>query len=204
MINQAIKMKTSPIKQNSLQSFLVKTILLSIVLFIIQACNPVKQVLKNKSKFDIVAEEVIRRGYCVNDTVVETVVDTLYQSDSSIVNTISAYKEIDTIFTDGSTLRIDSAGNLSFGCPVKIQYKTITKTETVRDRSLETILKRDIELADSTNSYLKLSIQEKENTIKAVENKLYKRQLQLTGIILALLAVVGFKLYTRFKSILPF
>jgi len=197
-------MKDSQIKQSSLLSFLLKTTLLSLALFIIQACSPVKQVLKDKSKFDIVAEEVIRRGYCVNDTVVETVIDTLYEVDSSAVNYIKVTEAIDTVFADGAQLIIDSSGHVTVSCPVKVQYKTITKTETIRDRSLETILKRDIELADSTNSYLKLSIQEKENIIKSVENKLYKRQLQLTGIILALLAVVGFKLYTRFKSILPF
>ena len=95
--------------------------------FILQGCNPVKQVLKDKNKLDIVAVEVIRQGYCVNDTVVETRVDTLYQSDSSAINSITLYKEIDTIFTDGTTLRIDSAGILSVGCPVKVQYKTVTK-----------------------------------------------------------------------------
>ena len=196
--------KKSLIQLNLLQYFQVKTIALLLGLFILQACNPVKQVLKDKKKLDIVAIEVIRQGYCVNDTVVETRIDTLYQSDSSAINSITLYKEIDTIFTDGTTLRIDSAGILSVGCPVKVQYKVVTKTETIRDRSLENVLKRDIAIADSTNKELKMTIKERELVIQDVENKLQKKQLQLSGIILALLAVVGFKLYTRFKSFLPF
>jgi len=194
----------SLIQLNLLQYFQVKTIALLLGLFILQACNPVKQVLKDKKKLDIVAIEVIRQGYCVNDTVVETRIDTLYQTDSSAVNYIKVTEAIDTTFADGAQLIIDSAGHVTVSCPVKVQYKTVTKTETIRDRSLENVLKRDIAIADSTNKELKMTIKEKELVIQDVENKLQKKQLQLSGIILALLAVVGFKLYTRFKSFLPF
>lgn len=173
-------------------------------MFILQGCNPVKQVLKDKSKFDVVAEEVIRRGYCVTDTVVETKIDTLYQSDSSVVNTLSIYKEIDTIFTDGSTLRIDSAGNLSFGCPVKIQYKTVTKTETVRDRALENILKKDIAELDSIKTILELSVRERDLVIKETEQELKQAQRKFKGFIGILIAVVAGGAFLKFRSILPF
>ena len=181
--------------------FLAKIVALSLIL---TGCNPIKQVLKDNSKFNIVAEEVIRRGYCVTDTVVETKIDTLYQSDSSVVNTLSVYKEIDTIFTDGSSLRIDSAGNLSFGCPVKIQYKTITKTETVRDRSLETILKKDIAVLDSIKRDLQLDIKERDLTIKETEQKLKQAQRKFKGFITILILVVVGGAYLKVRKFLPF
>lgn len=178
------------------------TIILVSLLFV--SCNPVKQVLKDQTKFNKVAEEVIRRGYCVNDTVVETVIDTLYKTDSLVINTVSFTNgKLDTVFADGSAVYIDDQGNVSVKCPVKQQVRTVTKTETIRDRSLENILKSDIARMDSTNKALALTIRERDVTIDAVKNKLHKRQLQLGSIILALLALIGYRIYHKYRSILP-
>jgi len=70
---------------------------LLIILFFV-SCNPVKQVLKNPEKFNQVKDEVIKRGYCANDTTLifksdtTLIVDSLIEikSDTTIVN--------DTIF----------------------------------------------------------------------------------------------------------
>lgn len=168
------------------------------------SCNPVKQVLKDKTKLDIVAVEVIRQGYCITDTVTETRVDTLYQTDSSAVNSITLYKEIDTIFTDGTTLSIDSAGILSIGCPVKVQYKTVTKTETIRDRSLETILKKDIAELDSLKNHLALQVRERELVIEETNNKLTAAKNQFRAFITILFIVLIGRLYFKFRKVLPF
>lgn len=170
---------------------------------ILQACNPVKQVLKDKKKLDIVAVEVIRQGYCINDTIVETRVDTLYQSDSSAINSITLYKEIDTIFTDGTTLRIDSAGILSVGCPVKVQYKTVTKTETIRDKSLENILKEDIARLDSVKRELQLTVKERDMQIAETYQELQQAQRRFKLFIFALLAVVVARAYFKLRKFLP-
>lgn len=170
---------------------------------ILQACNPVKQVLKDKKKLDIVAVEVIRQGYCINDTIVETRVDTLYQSDSSAINSITLYKEIDTIFTDGTTLRIDSAGVLSVGCPVKVQYKTVTKTETVRDKALENILKEDIARLDSVKRELQLTVKERDMQIAETYQELRQAQRRFKLFIFALLAVVVARAYFKLRKFLP-
>lgn len=173
-------------------------------MIILPACNPVKQVLKDKKKLDIVAIEVIRQGYCVNDTVVETRVDTLYQSDSSAVNSITLYKEIDTIFTDGTTLRIDSAGILSIGCPVKVQYKTVTKTETIRDKSLENILKKDIAKLDSIKQDLEFTVRERNLLIEETQQKLKQSERKFKLFLFALFAVVAAGAYLKVRKILPF
>lgn len=183
-------------------SLINKTVLLFSVL-ILQACNPVKQVLKDKKKLDIVAVEVIRQGYCINDTIVETRVDTLYQSDSSAINSITLYKEIDTIFTDGTTLRIDSAGVLSVGCPVKVQYKTVTKTETVRDKALENILKEDIARLDSVKRELQLTVKERDMQIAETYQELRQAQRRFKLFIFALLAVVVARAYFKLRKFLP-
>jgi len=176
-------------------------LLLSIIL---PACNPVKQVLKDKKKLDIVAIEVIRQGYCINDTVVETRIDTLYQSDSSAINSITLYKEIDTIFTDGTTLRIDSAGILSIGCPVKVQYKTVTKTETIRDKSLENILKKDIAKLDSIKQDLEFTVRERNILIEETQQKLKQSERKFKLFLFALFAVVAAGAYLKVRKILPF
>ena len=48
-----------------------------LLLILLVSCNPVKQVLKDKSKFDQVAAEVIRQGYCATDTLIIVKSDTL-------------------------------------------------------------------------------------------------------------------------------
>jgi hypothetical protein len=59
----------------------MRKLLLILVVF---GCNPVKQVLKDKSKLDEVAKEVIRQGYCANDTLVIVKSDTIVKVDSLI------------------------------------------------------------------------------------------------------------------------
>lgn len=46
------------------------------------SCNPVKQVLKDREKFDEVAKYVVASGYCANDTIIQTKSDTTYQTDT--------------------------------------------------------------------------------------------------------------------------
>ena len=55
-----------------------------LLLILLISCNPVKQVLNDKSKFDQVAAEVIRQGYCANDTLVIVKSDTIVKVDSLI------------------------------------------------------------------------------------------------------------------------
>jgi hypothetical protein len=48
------------------------------------SCNPVRQVLKDKAKLDEVAKEVIKQGYCANDTLTIVKSDTIVKVDSLI------------------------------------------------------------------------------------------------------------------------
>jgi hypothetical protein len=59
----------------------MRKLLIILVLF---GCNPVKQVLNDKAKFDQVAAEVIRQGYCATDTLLIVKSDTIVMVDSLI------------------------------------------------------------------------------------------------------------------------
>lgn len=206
---KTIKMKN--LKQNLLQFFQEKKIILILSVFIIAACNPVKQVLKDKAKLDKVAEEVVRRGYCVNETtfVKETVIKEVFVKDTSetsevktSLKNINFYQELPS----GAKVRITEDGNLSVDCPVKIEktYQLDVETKTVRDKSLENILKRDIEKGDSTIREMKLQLKEREQLTKDVEKKLKASQAKFYGLMLLLISVFGFLAYKKIRNFLPF
>jgi hypothetical protein len=62
---------------------LIAFISIILLLIIFGSCNPVKQVLGDKKKFEVVAAEVIKRGYCLNDTIYKTKTDTLEVHDTT-------------------------------------------------------------------------------------------------------------------------
>lgn len=203
--------KMKNLKHNLLQFFQEKKTILILSVFIIAACNPVKQVLKDKVKLDKVAEEVIRRGYCVNETtfVKETVIKEVFVKDTSetsevktSLKNINFYQELPS----GAKVRITQDGNLSVDCPVKIEktYQLDVETKTVRDRSLEKILKRDIEKGDSTIREMKLQLKEREQLTKDVEKKLKASQAKFYGLMLLLISVFGFLAYKKIRNFLPF
>ena len=55
-----------------------------LLLILLVSCNPVKQVLRDPEKFNEVAAEVIRQGYCANDTLLIVKSDTIVMVDSLI------------------------------------------------------------------------------------------------------------------------
>lgn len=90
-------------------------ILFAIIFF--ASCNPVKQVLKDRNKFEQVAKEVIKSGMCANDTTFITKSDTLVEVDTLVqVDTLT-----DTYILNDTTY------------VTKWKIKNITKTLTIRD-----------------------------------------------------------------------
>jgi len=194
-----------------MQFSLAKTITLSSVLFIIAACNPVKQVLKDQAKLDKVAEEVIRRGYCVNETttVKETIIKEVFVKDSSETSEIKTSLENIDFYQElpsGAKVRITEDGKLTVDCPVKVEkvYQLDVETRTVRDRSLENILKKDIARLDSIKDSLETVIIEKEKAYNDLDDQLKKQKRKFYFLVTALVVFVGLRLYKRVRSILPF
>ena len=115
------------------------------------ACNPVKQVLKDREKFDKVAQEVVKAGYCANDTTIIT------KSDTTIVHDTTY--EIDTIID--LHLKTDTQY-------VKLPKKVITRTITIRDTIKSVVVdnarvllleKELIKYKESLNEYKELAKQ---------------------------------------------
>jgi hypothetical protein len=90
---------------------------ISIILLLIffGSCNPVKQVLSDNNKFEVVAAEVIKRGYCLNDTTIIRKTDTLEVHDTTTV----VY--VDTAVINDTTYLWET------------KFHTVTKVRTIRD-----------------------------------------------------------------------
>ena len=99
-------------KRNDYIAVLIVLIITAIVAF---SCNPVKQVLNDRAKFEKVKDEVIRLGLCANDTTIVSVSDTMTQYDTTI------QKEIE-VLTIGDTVYV-----------TKWQTRDIVKRVTIRD-----------------------------------------------------------------------
>jgi hypothetical protein len=82
---------------------------------VLVGCNPVRFVLRDAPSFRIVADEVIKRGYCLNDTTYIHSTDTL-----EITDTLTMVY-IDTAVVNDTTYFWET------------KFETITKTRTIRD-----------------------------------------------------------------------
>lgn len=63
-------------------NILIKIVLLIFISAALFSCNPVRRVLNDKNKFEQVAKEVIKRGYCLIDTLVVNTSDTILVVDT--------------------------------------------------------------------------------------------------------------------------
>jgi hypothetical protein len=156
------------------------------ILILLSSCNPVKQVLKDKDKFDQVADEVIRRGYCVNDTVVVTEVkdSVIYKDSITVVTEKVPCKDFDT--TIGRARIRVSSGVLYYSYKDSVVYRTRTVKETVRDRSLEDVLNRDIlKLRDSLKQAL-FDKKECASDLKATKREARNHRVKMWLIIIAI------------------
>ena len=124
-----------------------------LLLILLVSCNPVKQVLRDKSKFDEVAKEVIRQGYCANDTTIIVKSDTIVKIDSLI-----DVRSDTTIINDTAYV-------------TKWETRNFTKTLTIHDtlRSVVVDNARVRQLQADVDKITKQSEQHKQNAT----NRLY-------------------------------
>jgi hypothetical protein len=125
----------------------MRKLLLIIILF---GCNPVKKVLRDPEKFNQVAEEVIRRGMCANDTLIIVKSDTIVMVDSLI----EVYSDT-TIINDTAYVTLWKNRNFT---------KTLTIHDTLRsvivDNARIKVLQADVD------KITKQSEQHKQNATK--------------------------------------
>jgi len=147
-------------------------LLLLTLLFI--SCNPVKQVLSDKQKLDEVAKEVVKMGYCANDTTIIVKSDTLIEVDTLTILEDKPFIEIinDTVYV------------------TKWKTNNITKTLTIHDTIKSVVV---------DNARVKILMEDS----KAWEKR-YKEQKDTTTSLyfwlIALLSLIGLGVILRLKK----
>ena len=166
---------------------------LFILLFLLMcSCNPVKIVLNNNEKFEKVAKEVVKRGYCINDTVIVDVVkiDTIIQNNY-ITDTISITTK-DTVLPSGTNISVKNDKVYVKCPPTKNIVQTVTKNNYIRDVKLESILKTEITEKTDSIKNLKIDIKDKKVTITKERARFYIL-LTIIGICVVLYVINKFK-----------
>jgi hypothetical protein len=131
-------------------------VLISVIvgLILLNSCNPVKQVLKDSAKMQVVFDKGVELGWCVNDSI--------FTSDTTILlDTLHLVETSTDTVTVNDTVRI-----------TKTEYKTITKTVTIRDTAIVEDFKR-IDL-------LQKKLQDKGNEIILFQEKLINKGKEIT------------------------
>ena len=175
--------------------------ILFVLIFSLISCNSVKRVMNDPEKFQIVADEVKRRGLCITDTIILRVDSIVYLTSDIIADTIQTklIKEcaIDTIINDIS-LKIDTSGNISISYLKNDKIKIIKEQRTIVDSSRIIVLKKDIKKLESSLDSCKreyASIQTKLSETKS-EAKLFKWKAYsfFAGLVLIFLVAKRFRL----------
>lgn len=176
----------------------------SIIVFLLSGCNPVKSVLKDRIKLDAVAKEVIKLGYCVNDTVVITKVkDSIVYKDSIVEKIVNVpCKDFDTTI-GGSRINI-SSGVLTFTRKDSVTYKTKIVTNTVVDRAMENVLKSEINVRDSSILSLGKEIDKLDDLNKDISSDMKWWKVRFFGLIIVIVGWNVFKRWVKSKIYGPF
>jgi hypothetical protein len=131
------------------------------------SCNPVKKVMQDPVKFDVVAKEVIRRGYCKADTVIEYKDSIVYRD--SIIERIEKIPCADFDTTIGRARISVRSGVLTYKSSDSIIKQTIIKK--IRDLSVEQALRSDVAYRDSI-----INVREKEILSLQIANSEQKEE----------------------------
>ena len=138
---------------------MLKNSLLIVVVMVLVGCNPVRFVLRDAPSFRIVADEVIKRGYCLNDT------SYIYSTDTLEITDTLTMVYIDTAVLNDTTYFWET------------KFETITKTRTIRD-SIKSVV-----IDSAQVKVLRRHLQDSETKLKAAlkNQKILKRIMIFMG-----------------------
>ena len=130
-----------------------------VVVMVLVGCNPVRFVLRDAPSFRIVADEVIKRGYCLNDTTYIFSTDTLEITDT----TTMVY--VDTAVLNDTTYFWET------------KFQIITNTKTIRD-SIKSVV-----IDSAQVKVLRRHLQDSETKLSAAlkDQKILKRIMFFMG-----------------------
>lgn len=182
------------------------TIALLLLLGVAFSCNPVKRVFKDPVKMNEVATEMIRRGYCSNDTTIITqVTDTFFIKEQEILDTLIIYNDqcsFDTVLASGTRVRFNN-GVLAIREKVKFKTRVITNQvdNYIKDTKLEQILKQDIEAYRDTLLTFQARIDNYKERLDEVNGKLTKTNWYLIAALVFIAVSLLLRVYKFFKPL---
>jgi hypothetical protein len=199
-----------------------------VLLVLVAGCNPVKQVLNDPAKFEKVAQQVVRRGYCVNDTTTRDTSTKIILKDSLVHDTLQlppvdrstesagmvgsqgAGTAVDTTFASGARIKVTNNGKVSIAYPVKEVTREVSIDHYIRDTKKEALLQQDIDSRDSLINKLTMgkhtleqALDDKQAQVKSLQHKIHIKTLELIGLLILILVYFGFKLYSKVGKFLP-
>lgn len=157
---------------------------LGILLIFLSSCNPVERVLAKPKYFQQVKDTVLARGYCVNDTVFETKVDTtVVLRDTTITESFPVYltKECD----------IDTTLS-SLGLRFVVQDGVVTVRKTMQWEDLHTTkIVESIVTDRAKEKVLQKTINDRERSLKQAEAEVEKLRKTLNQYRIYIAVAVG-------------
>ena len=174
-------------------------------LFLIFSCNPVKQVLNNPARMNEMAGEMIRRGYCSNDTtIINQITDTVYIKTQDDIDTLVMEQGIcnfDTTLKSGTRIKFEN-GYLIVKERKSFSTRVVTKTVNnyITDNSQIDLLKKDIVNYKDTVLTLKGSLDTYKETNENLVKKLSNTKLYLILSIVFIILSFLWRLFKKLKT----
>ena len=168
--------------------------MLGLIFWLGGCAGPVSKVLRDPVKFGVVRDSVFARGLCLNDTVITTVrQDSVVYRDTTITKVVRvqtpAICRVDTLVNGQRIVLADGLLTVTNTTPCRDRFRTLTRTQTVRDVSKENVL---IKLLQTS----RVSEQRSETALKLAQSTLSTRFWQL----LLVLGLLGVSTYVAVKK----
>ena len=173
--------------KNSVITFWVFLIIVVLLTWLLTSCNPVKKVLTDPKKKEIVGREWEKENPCVNDTFIKIT------PGQTVTNYDTAHEYHTDTLTDVQT-------QIKYITKYSTVIKTVTKTDTLR-LTVEDV--RRLQLAKDSIAYYHGVKDVLTNSVKEEKGKKNKWMLLFIGVCTLNAVIAYFKLRKGFVKLIP-
>lgn len=176
-----------------------------LLILVVYSCNPVQQIFKDPAKMNEVAEEMIRRGYCSNDTtIINKVTDTVFVKNEDFIDTVLIQDgacNFDTVLSTGTRVKFEN-GFLYVKEKRATKTRVITNTvdHYITDRAKEDLLNQDIQCYKDTVNTLRGSITSLKEVNETLLAKLSKYKMYIIGLIALIILSFVWRVIRKFSN----
>ena len=176
-----------------------------LLILFVYSCNPVQQIFKDPAKMNQVAEEMIRRGYCSNDTtIINKVTDTVFVRNEDFIDTVlieNGACNFDTVLSTGTRVKFEN-GFLYVKEKRATKTRVITNTVNnyITDKAKEELLTKDIQCYKDTVNTLRGSITSLKEVNETLLAKLSKYKMYIIGLIALIIGSFVWRVIRKFSN----